>query len=97
MDLIYFVVSSYLPIFAQKTMEKKWVTTEQMLENLKNDANHEHEYNLWLADGFLTSTHWLVFDSKSQLIGHTRNNEYDWYTETEFLEDYAGCSWLRFY
>ena len=65
-------------------MEKKWITTEQMLDNLKNDANHEHEYNLWLAGGFLTSTHWLVFDSKSQLIGHTRNNEYDWYTETEF-------------
>jgi hypothetical protein len=60
------------------------------------DANHEYEYNLWLAGGFLTSTHWLVFDSKSQLIGHTRNNEYDWYTETEFLEDFKGCSWLRF-
>ena len=37
-------------------MEKKWITTEQMLENLKNDANHEHENNLWLAGGFLTST-----------------------------------------
>ena len=42
-------------------MEKKWITTEQMLENLKNDANHEHEYNLWLCNGFLTSTHWVVY------------------------------------
>ena len=43
---------------------KKWITTEQMLENLKKDANHEHEYNLWLCSGFMTSTHWVVYDSK---------------------------------
>ena len=53
--------------------EKKWITTEQMLENLKNDANHEHEYNLWLCNGFVTSTRWVVYDSKKQMIGHTRN------------------------
>ena len=35
-------------------MEKKeWITTEQMLEALKNDANYEHEYNLWLCNAFL--------------------------------------------
>ena len=77
-------------------MENKWVTTEQMLENLKNDANHEHEYNLWLCNGFLTSTHWVVYDSMRKMIGQTRENNYDWYTETEFLEDYAGCHWLRY-
>ena len=53
--------------------EKKWITTEQMLENLKNDANHEHEYYLWLCNGFVTSTRWVVYDSKKQMIGHTRN------------------------
>ena len=29
-------------------MEKKWITTEQMLEALKNDPDNEHEYNLSL-------------------------------------------------
>lgn len=78
-------------------MEKNvWMTTEQMVEKLKNDANHEHEYNLWLCQGFLTSTHWVVYDSEKQLIGHTRNNGYDWYTEAEFLKVYAGCKWRRF-
>jgi len=42
------------------------------------------------------STHWVVYDSKRNMIGHTRENSYDWYTETEFLEDYAGCHWLRY-
>ena len=76
--------------------EKKWMTTEQMIEVLKQDADNEHEYNLRLYNGFLTSTHWVVYDSKRQMIGHTRNISYDWYTETEFLEFYAGCKWRRF-
>lgn len=76
--------------------EKKWITTEQMIDILKNDPDREHEYNLWLFGGFLTSTHWVVYDSKRQMIGHTRNNGYDWYTEAEFLELYAGCKWWRY-
>ena len=77
-------------------MEKKWITTEEMLENLKNDANHEHEYNLRLCNGFLSSTHWVVYDSRRKMIGHTRDFHYDWYAELEFLEEYAGCHWLRY-
>ena len=76
--------------------EKKWISTEQMLEALKNDPDNVHEYNLWLCGGFLTSTHWLVYDSEKQMTGHTRNNSFDWYTEAEFLETYAGCKWRRF-
>jgi len=76
--------------------EKKWITTEEMIENLKNDANHEHEYNIRLFSGFLTSTHWVVYDKEKNMIGHTRNNGYDWYKEAEFLEYYAGCMWWRF-
>lgn len=91
------LISRNSDLWRKKVMEaKKWITTEQMLENLKKDANHEHEYNLWLCSGFVTSTHWVVYDSKKQMIGHTRNNGYDWYTEAEFLEDYAGCKWWRF-
>ena len=78
-------------------MEKeKWFTTEQVIENLKNDANNEHEYNLWLCDRIVTSTHWVVYDAEKQMIGHTREYDYDWYTEAEFLEYYAGCKWRRF-
>ena len=80
----------------KKVMEKKWITTEQMIDILKNDPDSEHEYNLWLFGGFLTSTHWVVYDSKRQMIGHTRNIGYDWYTEAEFLELYAGCKWWRY-
>ena len=76
--------------------EKKWITTEQMLGALKNDPDNEHEYNLWLFGGFLTSTHWVVYNSENNVIGHTRDNGYDWYTEAEFLEVYVGCKWRRF-
>ena len=76
--------------------EKKWITTEQMIDILKNDPDREHEYNLWLFGGFFTSTHWVVYDSKRQMIGHTRNIGYDWYTEAEFLELYAGCKWWQY-
>ena len=76
--------------------EKKWITTEQMLENLKNDANHEQEYNLWLCCGFATSTHWVVYDSKKSLFGDSTDwNNYGWYTESEFLNAFAGHWWMR--
>ena len=78
-------------------MEKKeWITTEQMVEALKKDAGREHEYNLWFPNGFLTSTHWAVYDSKKQMIGHTRENCYDWYTEEEFRKFYGGYRWWRY-
>lgn len=77
-------------------MEKKWITTKQMIENLENDANHVHEYNLCLCNGFLTSTHWVVYDSKKNMIGHTRNNGFDWCTEMESLKDFTGCQWMRY-
>ena len=67
-----------------------------MLEALKNDPGIEHEYNLWFFGGFLSSTHWIVYDSKRKMFGHTRNIGYDWYTEAEFLKFYAGCRWSRF-
>ena len=75
--------------------EKKWITTEQMLEALKNDPDNEHEYTHYLG-GMLRSTHWLEYDSKKNLFGHSTDwYEYDWYTETEFLSDYAGHWWRR--
>lgn len=61
--------------------EKKWIKTEQMLENLKNDPNNEQEYTHYLG-GILRSTHWLIYDSEKSLFGHSTNwLHYDWYTE----------------
>lgn len=77
-------------------MEKKSITTEQLIEALKSDPDNEHEYNLALAGGFLTSTHWFVYDSKKQLFGLTRDWPYDWFSESGLLEYYAGCQWVRF-
>ena len=76
--------------------EKKWITTEQMLEALKSDPDNEHEYNLSLAGGILSSTHWYVYNSKKKLFGHTSDWPYDWYSETEILECYSGCMWRRY-
>jgi len=76
--------------------EKKWITTEQMLEELKKDANHEHGYSLLLYSGFLTSPHWLVFDSERQMFEHDANVDFGWNTEAEILEVYADCMWCRF-
>ena len=76
--------------------EKKWITTEQMLEALKNDPDNEHEYNLSLAGGVLSSTHWFVYNSKKNLFGHTRDWPYDWFSEAEILEYYSGCLWNRY-
>ena len=76
--------------------EKKWITTEQMLEALKNDPDNEQEYNLSLGGGFLRSTHWFVYNSKKNLFGHTRDWPYDWFSEAEILEYYSGCLWSRY-
>ncbi len=73
-------------------MEKKWITTEQMIEYLKNDGD-EHEFNLLLGNGFVTSSHWIYYDPEKKKIAHTRDIHYDWYTEAEFLECYGDCQW----
>ena len=77
-------------------MEKKWITTEQVLEALKNDPNNEHEYDLLIAGGSLMSTHLFYFDSEKNLFGHTTNCQNDWFSESELLEFYGGCHWVRF-
>lgn len=67
-------------------MEKKWITTEQMLADLKGDPNNEEEYTHYIG-GLLRSTHWLIFDSKKKLFGDSTDwYRYDWWTEEEFLE-----------
>lgn len=75
--------------------EKKWITTELMLEELKKDQDNEHEYTHYLG-GILHSTHWLVYDSDKGVFGDSTDwRNYGWYTETEFLYFYAGHKWHR--
>ena len=76
-------------------MEKKWITTEQMLEVLKREPDVEHQYCHYLG-GILRSTHWLEYSSKREQYGDSTNwLDYSWYTESEFLEVHAGEWWMR--
>ena len=76
-------------------MEKKWITTEQMLENLKNEPDTEQQYCHSLG-GFLRTTHWLEYSSKEMLFGDSREcSDYSWYSEAEFLDIHAGEWWMR--
>lgn len=75
--------------------ENKWIKTEQLLEDLKKDADNEQEYTHYLG-GILRTTHWLIYDSKKGLFGYSTDwNDYDWFTEAEFLQIYAVHWWHR--
>ena len=76
--------------------EKKCITTEQMLEALKNDPDNEHEYCLSLCGGIMRATHWFVYNSEKNQFGHTRDWPYDWFSEAEILECYSGCLWCGY-
>ena len=61
-------------------MEKKWISTEQMLEALKSDPDNEHEYTHYLG-GCFRSTHWWIYDSaKDEYLGSTNWNDYTNFT-----------------
>ena len=75
--------------------EKKWIMTEQMLENLENDPDNEQEYTYYIG-GMLRSTHWLIFDSREGLFGDSKDCcDYEWYTKEEFLDAFDGQRWHR--
>ena len=75
---------------------KKWITTEQMLEVLKNEPDTDQQYCHYIC-GILRSTHWLVYSSKKNKYGNSTNINYDWYTKEEFLDIHAGEWWMREY
>lgn len=75
--------------------EKKWIKTEQMLEDLKNDPDNEQQYTHYLG-GILRSTHWLIYNSKKGLFGDSCDwGYYDWYTRSEYLEIHSNEWWRR--
>ena len=75
--------------------ESKWIKTEQMLENLRNNPDVDYSYSHWLG-GILRSTHFLLYDSSKDKFGDSMDwKGYDWYTEAEFLNRYAGHWWMK--
>lgn len=76
-------------------MEKKWITTEQMLEKLKNAPNDTQQYTHYLG-GMLRSTHWLSYSPERNQFADSLDWFHDsWYTEAEFLDAYAGHWWMK--
>ena len=74
-------------------MEKKWITTEQMLEALRQRPDtvqlYEHRLGTWLS-----SEHCLEYNSKKNNYGDsTAVEDWDWYTEAQFLENHSGEWW----
>ena len=76
--------------------DKKWITTEQMLEVLRNEPDNEQQYCHHIG-GIFRSTHWLMYSSKKDRYGDSMNIEYDWFTKEEFLEIYPKDWWMREY
>lgn len=75
-------------------MEMKWIKTEEMLENLRNEPDVEQQYARHLG-GILRSTHWLRYDSKRDLYGDSLNISFDWFTREEFLSLFGDGWWCR--
>ena len=76
-------------------MEKKWIKTEQMLENLRNEPDTEQQYCHYLG-GILRSTHWLEYSSKKDKYGDSLNwNDYCWFSKDEYLELHSDEWWMR--
>lgn len=74
---------------------KDWISTEEMLEALKNDPDNDQEYHHWIG-GILFSTYFMKYDSHKNLFEVSLDwIEFEYYTEAEFLKDYAGHLWHR--
>ena len=83
-------------LFFQKIniMKENWLTTEQMLEILKQEPDTEQQYCHHLG-GILRSTHWFEYSSMKKHIGDFTNRfDYCWYSEAEYLGIHAGEWWM---
>ena len=75
---------------------KNWLSTGELIDNLKKDADNEHEYSVFFGNKTLRSTHWFLYDSARNMFGHTRDWPYDWFSESAILEFYSEYRWKRF-
>ena len=76
--------------------DKKWISTEQMLEALRNEPDVDQQYCHYICS-ILRSTHWLMYSSKKDRYGDSINIHSDWYTKEEFLEIHSIEWWMREY
>ena len=76
-------------------MEQKWIKTEEMLENLRNEPGEEQQYARYLGP-MLRSTHWLKYDAELDLYGDsTEWDEFAWFTRENFLSVIGDGWWCR--
>ena len=76
-------------------MEQKWIKTEEMLENLRNEPGVEQQYVRYLGP-ILRSTHWLKYDAEQDLYGDsTEWDEIAWLTRENFLSIIGDGWWCR--
>lgn len=74
-------------------MERKWMTTAEVVEMVVAAAGVELELRLW-SGGCMFLTLWVVYDEERQLIGISDNwRDYDFCTPAELLEAYPGRLW----
>lgn len=83
--------------FAEKKMKeldkKRWVKTADVVEFLKSDPDHEHEFSRHLG-GMLRSTYWMKYKSDKNMFALSRDwIRPDYYTEEELLQCYEGHWW----
>ncbi|MCQ2292859.1 MAG: hypothetical protein MJZ54_02335 [Bacteroidaceae bacterium] len=75
-------------------MTDNWIITEEMLEMLCREPNHEMEFRHHIG-GCLYSTLWIYYDDKLDLFFLTDNLEYDEWTKQELLSFYKNGWWRR--
>ena len=76
-------------------MERKWIKTAEMLENLRNEPSVEQQYARALGS-LLRSTHWLIYIPEKDEYGDSTDwVEYAWFTHEEFLSCFGDGWWCR--
>lgn len=73
-------------------MEKKWISTVELLNYLKEHPNKEKECRLNLGYG-LGSTHYWFWDSKTNMFMHSRDWDFEPYTASEVVKWYGEGKW----
>ena len=76
-----------------KFMEKKWISTVELLSYLKAHPDKEKECRLYLGNG-LGSTHYWFWDSKTNQFMHSRDWDFEPYTESGVLKWYGEGKWM---
>lgn len=74
-------------------MDKKILTTAELVVFLKQNADRETECRLILAHG-VGSTHYWYWDSAKKCFMHTRDWPFSPYSQKDVLEYFSDCKWI---